>query len=184
MPSDEAEYSRITEDEALTLDELIRSQLRGKSNALKRYDQSLWRVRSGYVIVQYGLLTILAHQDYEFSGVIGSVAAIEIGFWMSFGLSACALLIDLKFLGSRMLVVEARDLLSDLALEIATRSRERDQIVGELRALLRLPGEGQLRWTDWLGLLKRNWAILTMYAVTPSVLAFVWWYRMEPLAGE
>jgi hypothetical protein len=43
----------------LTSDELIRAELRGKFLAIERYDSMLWKIRSGYVVVLYGALTIL-----------------------------------------------------------------------------------------------------------------------------
>jgi hypothetical protein len=174
MPDDKKSTTRATGE--LTVDELIRDQLEGKSKALERYDQILWKVRSGYVVVLYGLLTILAGRDFQLAGAIGMNTAIGTAFWMAVGMSTCGLLIDLRFLASKLMVIEARDRLSDLALDIATRQKDKEQAHRELRGLLQLSGE-KLPGPIWEVLLLLNWPILSLYLVTPVVIAFVWLLR-------
>jgi hypothetical protein len=43
----------------LSYDELIRLELRGKLLAVERYDSMLWKIRSGYIAILYGTLTII-----------------------------------------------------------------------------------------------------------------------------
>lgn len=176
MSTDESDIKPTGEVNQLTIDELIRSQLEGKSKALERYDQILWKVRSGYVVVLYGLLTVLAGKDFQMSGVVVTTTRIEIALWITVGMSICALLIDLRFLGSKLLVIESRDLLSDVAVDLASRKRDRDQVVDNIRDLLHLSGEQPLLGKKLKKLLMLNWPILTLYAVTPSGVALVWYF--------
>jgi len=175
VSTDENDQKHSQEKGVLTLDELIRSQLDGKSKALARYDQILWRIRSGYVVVLYGLLTVLAGKDFQLTGFIGTTTAIGTAFWLSVGMSACALLIDLRFLGSKLLVIDARDRLTDVALAVATGRLARHVAADQAANLLHLSGEKPLVWKKWKFLLNLNWPILTMYGVTPVVVAVAWY---------
>lgn len=125
-------------------------------------------------MVLYGLLTVLAGKDFQLAGVIGTSTAIGTAFWMSVGLSVCALLIDVRFLGSKLLVIDARDRLTDVALAVATRRLARDVAADQAASLLHLSGEKPLVWKKWKLLLNLNWPILTMYGVTPVVVALAW----------
>lgn len=176
MSTDESDIKPTGEVNQLTIDELIRSQLDGKSKALERYDQIIWKVRSGYVVVLYGLLTVLAGKDFQLSGVVETTTSIEIALWITVGMSICALLIDLRFLGSKLLVIESRDLLSDVAVDLASRTRDRDQAIGDIRHLLHLSGEQPLLDKKLKKLLILNWPILTLYAVTPLGVGLAWYF--------
>ncbi len=57
MAEQDTEQPQESERAELTLDELIRSQLQGKTRSLGQYDAILWKLRSGYVVVLYGVLT-------------------------------------------------------------------------------------------------------------------------------
>jgi hypothetical protein len=58
----------------LTSDELIRLELRGKLLAIERYDSMLWKIRSGYVVVLYGSLTIVMQCSLLLSYLYGPLA--------------------------------------------------------------------------------------------------------------
>lgn len=174
MPN--ADKNSKPDNTELTVAELIRSQLEGKSEALERYDHILWKVRSGYVVVLYGLLTVLAGKESQLTGVIGYHTAIMTALWMSVGMSLCAVLIDFRFLGSKLMVIEARDKLCDCALELAIHPENLAETARAVRELLRLSGEQPVPARKWKKLFSLNWPILTMYAVTPIGVALVWWF--------
>jgi hypothetical protein len=50
--SDRREKSEIR----LTVPELIKAEITSKKDALRRYDDIIWRIRSGYVVILYGAL--------------------------------------------------------------------------------------------------------------------------------
>src|SRR5882672_2255791 len=95
-PDDEQPKTR--KHNQLTVDELILSQLLGKANALNRYDAISWKIRSGYVIVLYGALSVLSGKDFQLKGITGETAALAILIWVALGISLSAFLIDVNFL--------------------------------------------------------------------------------------
>ncbi len=56
MPEAPSTNPPPTQAPQFSLDELIRSELEGKNIATGRYDEILWKIRAGYVVVLYGAL--------------------------------------------------------------------------------------------------------------------------------
>ncbi|HYY95796.1 MAG TPA: hypothetical protein VE713_14935 [Pyrinomonadaceae bacterium] len=144
MPEENSEPSPKAEAGPLTLEELIRSQLQGKVRALERYDAILWKIRSGYVVVLYGALTILGGKDYRLAEGLGVNTLLVLIAVVSIS----AFFVDLGFLLSKLRVVEARNSLSDMAFELARGDLKADDLhekkVEELRRLLHLSGEAPI----------------------------------------
>jgi|ERR1043165_751606 hypothetical protein len=155
----------------LTLDELIRSQLQGKTKALERYDAILWKIRSGYVVVLYSALTILSGKDSLLKGVASDPMILYILMSAAFGISISALLIDISFLLAKLRVVEARDRLSDLALNLAM-GKDRSHVAKEIGSLLHLSGESTKR-PKWSLILNATWSILLLYIIIPLVVMII-----------
>jgi hypothetical protein len=156
----------------LTLDELIWSQLQGKTKALDRYDAILWKIRSGYVIVLYGALTVLSGKDFQLKGITGETVVLAILIWVALGISLSAFLIDVSFLLAKLRVVEARDTLSDVALNLATGKVERSQVGNEVGDLLHLSGESA-KWPKWSLIWNAMWSILLLYTIGPLVVMII-----------
>jgi uncharacterized membrane protein (DUF485 family) len=156
----------------LTVDELIRDQLQGKSRALGRYDAIVWKIRSGYVVVLYGLLTVLTGKEVQLKRILGGAAEVPIFALMAWGISLSALLIDISFILAKVRVVEARNRLSDLALDIARGKKDRTEGAHEMQELLHLSGE-MPTLPKWSLLLNATWAILILYLVSPLVITIV-----------
>ena len=45
---------------ALSLDSLIKDELDGKASAIARYDDIIWKIRTGYAVILYGAVGIVA----------------------------------------------------------------------------------------------------------------------------
>jgi len=153
-----------------TVEELIRSQLQGKSRALERYDDILWKIRAGYVAGLYGLLTILSGKEFELSDLIGTLDKIEVLFYTAIGFSLCALSIDMGFLVAKLRVVQARNTLSELALDLAATRPRTATNISKLKPLLHLSGEAPIG--PKLNLfLNAVWPIVLLYLTTPLMIS-------------
>jgi hypothetical protein len=168
----------------LTIEELIWSQLEGKSKALERYDHILWKIRAGYLAVLYSLLTVLSGKDSRVQDVFGNAAKTDILFVTAISFSLCALLIDLGFLLSKLRVVEVRDNLSDLAITLAFANTDKPSESarshhGNLRKLLHLSGENLTLPSRQL-LCYGTWPALLLYTTTPITIAIFRAYNAKP----
>jgi hypothetical protein len=152
----------------LTRDELILWELDAKNEAVLRYDATLWKIRSGYVLVLYGALSLLGY-DVRDSPWLAFV------FVLSFSILAFA--IDYSFLHSRLRVVAAQNRLMDVALDLA--SGATNITTDALRDVLHVSGDNpelaaearRLIWTPQNALL-----IVFLYGATPLVaLTFALW---------
>ncbi len=83
------------------LNDLIISELQDKSRAIHGYDAILWKIRSGYVVVLYGALSLVS----------GKVVALTGAALLLFivGIALAAFLIDYSFVLRKMRVVVAGD---------------------------------------------------------------------------
>ena len=148
---------------------MIRGQLAGKLVALARYDEILWKVRGGYVAVMYGMLAFLVGKESKVVEVLGSSNVIRTLFPISFGLSVCALCVDLAFLLSKLRMVEARNRLSDLTAKKARGAQLTQEEGEELLTVLHVSGEACTLPPAGL-LLGAVWSMLLVYLVTPIAI--------------
>jgi hypothetical protein len=152
----------------LTTAELIRAELRGKFLAIERYDSMLWKIRSGYVVVLYGALTILGGT----SGLIAIPNAARnrmlfAGMLLVCGFSLCGLVVDFFFLRAKFRVINDTNELQDLALGVATGNRTIETEYHRLRELLHISGEraGKVQWAQ---LFYDAWAsVIWIYLASP-----------------
>lgn len=151
----------------LTLEELIRSELHGKDLAIERYDSILWKIRSGYVAVLYGALSLFGKE-------VLSLPLLTLA--LICGFSLCAFIIDYSFLRSKVQVVVAKDKLADIALQFV--SKAEDAQFKDLSYLLHNSGEDPtFRFESDVHRILWNWngagRVLILYVVTPIVGAIV-----------
>jgi hypothetical protein len=164
----------------LTSDELIRMELRGKFLAIERYDSMLWRIRSGYVVVLYGALTIVGGT----SGLIVTPNSdnnrmLAVALLLIWGLSLSGLAVDYFFLRAKFRVVKDANDLKDLALRVARGKNLGDAEYATLRELLQISGEkpksvrGPQFWNAWF-------SVVWIYLATPILgiaVLFIMWSR-------
>ena len=103
-------------DYKITIDGLISGEIEGKSTAIARYDEFIWKVRTGYAVFLYGSLGIIVglvgKGTIELNGItIYSILALVIGF------SGFAALLDYSFMIAKLRVVNYRDRLIELVFE-------------------------------------------------------------------
>jgi hypothetical protein len=115
-----------------TVGELIRDELKGKNTALARYDAIVWKIRSGYIAILYGMLTFMAKEGLKEKLVRPD------GFFLVFGFSLLGCLLDYGFVRSKLKVVDAINDLSDEALRLAVGEPVNPE---RLRGLLHIAGE-------------------------------------------
>ena len=186
MPTSKGSGSEEEKRGPITLDELIRGELKGKNVAMARYDSILWKVRSGYIVVLYGVLTMLGGGDKIPWSTIG-ISVLSVLPLVVWGISLSAFLVDTSFILSKLRVVEARDKLSDLALKLATmkpRTNSEDSSAAEsavadaARELLHISGEAP-RQVARRVLLNATWSTLVLYLANPLAITclFLFAYR-------
>jgi len=98
-----------------TLDGLVKNELDGKSVAIARYGEILWKVRTGYAVLLYGAVAIIAglvNADAVTLGRSTGLAATTV----IVGFSLFGALLDYSFIKSKLRVVDHRDHLLELCL--------------------------------------------------------------------
>ncbi len=150
----------------LTVTDLIKNELAGKSNAIANYDNMLWKIRSGYAVFVYasvGVITGLVNKkvlSLDLNTSL-SLSALLVGF------SAFAMILDYSFMGSKLQVVSYRDKLVELAYKIANSTQLTDEEDETLLECLKNSGERKdhIIWTDQAGF----WRPPVLYIGTCSV---------------
>jgi hypothetical protein len=166
MPEESAAAKKITKDE------LILAELKGKNEAIGRYDTILWRVRSGYVVIFYGSLLLFADRNGGLVPLLENSLLVWVTILIIFVLSFILACMDIGFRFRQLKVVAAYDQLSDAAFALAAGGEDpktaQDQM---LRSLLHIAGESYIQDDR----LKRIWAIILIGALylVPPLLAFV-----------
>jgi hypothetical protein len=175
MKDKKADAKRVKE---LTRENLIWSALEDKLNAIGGYDAIIWKIRTGYVAVLYGALTLLVG-----TGGASGIAVITSDFLHSVsifllivGFGVTAFIIDFSYVRKKLRVIVARDALIDIALQSDAEDEEELDILlhvaGETFVKL-LPGEAQRDYRA-----KRNWNLIwilgPLYATTPTIAVIIY----------
>ncbi len=129
----------------LSLDALIRSELEGKDKAIGAYDEMLWKIRTGYAAVLYGLFTLVVSMTNIQNMHIPLEKAGLVAFTLITGFTICAVVLDFAFLRSKAKVVQTKEELADLALLLASGGTLEQWHGSSLPQLLHNSGEDQLR---------------------------------------
>jgi hypothetical protein len=161
MPEESASAKKITRDE------LILAELRGKHEAIGRYDTILWRVRSGYVVVLYGSLLLFTGKEGGLAPLFERPDLIWTALVTVFVLSFILTWMDMGFRLRQLKVVSAYNRLSDIAFALAAGRETQDD---ELRSLLHIAGESAIP-VAWLPGMRAVLLIGSLY-LGPPALAF------------
>jgi hypothetical protein len=171
---------RVDAPSKLTSDELIRTELRGKFLAIERYDSMVWRIRSGYVVVLYGSLTILGGTSGLVNiSTVDSNRMLLVAVVLVFGFSLCGLAVDFFFLRAKFRVVHDANDLKDLALRVAAGKTNIETEYDVLQELLHISGEKpkKVRGAQF----RHAWASVIWIYLTSPILAlavlYVLWGR-------
>jgi hypothetical protein len=163
----------------LTTDELVRTELKGKFLAIERYDSMLWRIRSGYVLVLYGALSLLGVQWRDLIASPERDALLLVAFLLIFGFSACAAIIDFGFIWAKLRVVSDNNELTNIVLEASHGKKPLTAMVDELksRQLLQISGESMKR-VSRRDLWNAARFVLPLYLVTPVLAILIYLYLL------
>lgn len=102
----------------ITLDNLVKNELDGKSAAIAAYDDMLWKIRTGYAALLYGAVGVIAGL------VTGNVLIFDRSTALAanvliVGFSIFGAVMDYSFMASKLRVVDYRDKLLWLAYQKA-----------------------------------------------------------------
>jgi len=170
----------------ITSEELIRSALDDQVKSIIGYEEIIWKIRSGYVVILYGALTLLLGKEG-----IGKVVAPNDDYRyllcilaLIFGLSFSVFWIDFGYVRKKLKIVAARDKLVELAFK--GKISGDDKMVDRL---LRIAGETPPKLlakdvrADYEE--KRNWnlrwILSAIYAATPilAIIVFVIYFFLN-----
>ena len=139
----------------ITIDSLISLEIEGKSIAIARYDEFIWKVRTGYAVFLYGSLGIIvglvSKGTIELNGItIYSILALVIGF------SGFAALLDYSFMIAKLRVVNYRDRLIEFAFRRTKNGQANFNQEDELIDCLKNSGERRepIDWSNRPGLYR------------------------------
>ena len=171
------ENQSFIEGSEITSNALLRQALDDKVKAILGYEEIIWKIRSGYIVLLYGALTLLIGKEgmpNMFSVITNRSYALSL-FSLIVGLSLSVFLIDFGYVRKRLKIIAARDKLVDLALNQKVTSND-------LKGLLCMAGEtapknfdAKIR-NDYEE--KRNWnlvwILLPIYMTTPLLAIIVY----------
>lgn len=142
----------MDKDYRVTVDSLIKDELDGKASAIARYDDMLWKIRSGYAVILYASIGLIAGLVNEEKIELNLTTAISISI-LIFGFSAFATFLDYSFMRSKLRVVKYRDRLTRLAYQRARFAAKSNRDEGDLLKCLKNSGERRedINWSQWTG---------------------------------
>ncbi len=155
----------------LTVAELIRLELHGKHEALARYDSILWKIRSGYVLVLYGTLSLIMGKQINLEALDPKHLFLVAGF------SLLGYILDKTFRVRQLRVVTARDLLISQAMKLATGEKVDNATITNLLYIAGESGNG----IDRRVLAKTLRPIKLFYAITPIFGVMLLFYYLISL---
>lgn len=157
--------------------ELVQEALKSKLAAISGYDEILWKIRTGYLVVLYGASAVIVGKE----GVVGQSTlpfGTGLSLWLLvFGLSFAAFFVDFGYSRKKFKVIVARDALMRIALDDLSKPQPR------LAKLLQIAGESDVKDKEIFtknGDYKhytriRNWNLLwihlPLYATPPAAAA-------------
>lgn len=120
--------------------EIVRSGLDDKIKAIHDYEDIIWKIRSGYIVILYGALTFILGKEGvpDICAITRPFTKALALFSLVFGLSLSVFLIDFGYVRKRLKIVVARNKLIELACkkEFDIKSEEK-----EMQKLLDVAGE-------------------------------------------
>ena len=142
----------MDKDYQITVDNLIKDELDGKSNAIAQYDIMLWKIRSGYAVFLYASIGLIIGLVNENVINLSPNTAVSLSI-LVFGFSAFATFLDYSFMHSKLRVVDYRNRLKTLAYKLATGAELEGEDHNELLECLKNSGERRekIRWERWSG---------------------------------
>jgi hypothetical protein len=152
------------DSKSLSRDGLIQRTLDGKDRAIAAYDGMLWKIRTGYAAVLYGVFTLVVSLGDKTKWPLSLEGAQLVALTLITGFSICAGTLDFFFLRSKFRVIQSKEELIDLALSLASGEPLEAWKGTSLNILLHNSGEG-LAPVDWRAR-PSVWPIALLYLGT------------------
>jgi hypothetical protein len=163
----------------LSPQEIIRLEIDGMGSAVARYDAIIWKIRSGYVVVIYGAIT-LASKWLTSDGGGGPGALLPV---IVLGFSLAGLAVDATFQRSKFRVIASRNELISTAWKLSRANWARalvEESATRIGKLLEMSGEQQdpathqrvkdyLRSRDTLGVYAALYAAPVVVAIGVAI---------------
>ena len=137
----------MSEHDQVSIDTLVKGELDGKAGAIGRYDEMLWKIRTGYAVLLYGAIGIVAGLVNQKAVSLDSRVA-WIAVVLIVGFTVFGALLDYLFMAAKLRVVKYRDRLTELAWLRAMSKQLTEDENRQLLECLKNSGERHER-TDW-----------------------------------
>lgn len=137
----------MSTDDRVSVDSLIRDALAGKAGAVARYDEIIWKIRTGYAVLLYGSIGIVAGLVNQKSVTLDSKVAWAASV-LIIGFSVFGALLDYSFMSAKLRVIKYRDRLTELAWSRALSGHAEEGQNREILECLKNSGERKER-PDW-----------------------------------
>jgi hypothetical protein len=165
----------LTDSRRLSSDELIHSGLSDQVTAIARYEDVIWKIRTGYAVVLYGALTLIIGKEGSRSFAESPQHMVLI--LLVVGLSLSVFLIDLSYVRKKLKFVVAREMLIELAFksdrDLETSDEDRDRLKAILHVAgetppRKLPPQARREYRDKL-VWNCLWILAPIYTPTPII---------------
>jgi hypothetical protein len=163
MPSESIESKKNVQ---LAQQEIILREIDGKALAAGRYDDMIWKIRTGYVVVLYGAITLMIGQSKAWTDSILEILILSIGF------SLLGFAVDWNFRLRQLRVVVDREKLIKSAFDIAGGQAVDSE---KIKPLLRMSGESGIPISGPLR--NRSFSLLLMFYAATPVMVLVFYLR-------
>jgi hypothetical protein len=174
------------QDSGLSQDKLIQSGLDVKMNAINRYEEIIWKMRSGYIVILYGALTLLMGQGglSRLGDLAGDFTASISVFFLIFGLSLSVFSIDFGYLRKKIRVIVIRDMLIEVAYDPNCKFKEKLNLLLHVSAETPLKTHFKFAELKYKSKLRWNllWILLPIYATTPVLAIAI--YLIHPVVSK
>lgn len=164
------------QDERLTSEQLIKSGLDDQVNAIAGYENIIWKLRAGYVLVLNGALALVLDggKTLDICSKANDPRYSISLFSMILGISLTFFVIDFGYVRKKLKFVVARELLIDLACSPEFNAQN-EEVKKSLKKILHIAGETRPRTlpnlakTEYKEKRKWNliWILLPIYAAIP-----------------
>jgi uncharacterized integral membrane protein len=137
----------MSTDDRLSVDGLVKDELDGKAAAVAKYDEMIWKIRTGYAVLLYGAIGIVAGLvNQEAVSLNSRVAWAAVVLIVGFSLFGA--LLDYSFMAAKLRVIKYRDRLTELAWSRARSQQVTEAQNREFLECLKNSGERK-ECTDW-----------------------------------
>jgi hypothetical protein len=169
----------MADEYRLSIHSLIKDELDGKASAIARYDDMIWKIRTGYAVLLYGVVGIVAGLLNQKTIAVTSTTSLAIPM-LIVGFSVFGAMLDYSFMSAKLRVVKYRDQLVAVAHSIAVTGLATEIQRAQLVDCLKNSGERKER-DIWVGRAGRL-VPLIYYGGTAAICTSAIFVLMQPVS--